>query len=216
VETFLSHNAKMKTVPLQQSQPNAETLIKGERPERRVYKLVLTGGPCGGKTTGQSTLATFFENLGWKVFRVPETATVLMSGGIAFGELNQEQVMDFQENLVKTMLCLEDTYFSMAEKITSGQNALVICDRGTMDASAFISAEEWSALLDKLNLEESHICENRYDQVVHMVSAADGAEDFYSCEDHSARFEGLGVSTWPARETDEPWRLGGNTHTSTS
>ena len=71
---------------------------------------------------------------------------------------------------MKTMLCLEDTYFSMAEKITSGQNALVICDRGTLDASAFISAEEWSALLDKLNLEESHICENRYDQVVHMVS----------------------------------------------
>ena len=29
---------------------------------------------------------------GWKVFRVPETATVLMSGGISFGELNEEQV----------------------------------------------------------------------------------------------------------------------------
>jgi hypothetical protein len=26
------------------------------------------------------------------VFRVPETATILMSGGISFGELNQEQV----------------------------------------------------------------------------------------------------------------------------
>jgi hypothetical protein len=26
------------------------------------------------------------------VFRVPETATVLMSGGIAFGDLNEEQV----------------------------------------------------------------------------------------------------------------------------
>ncbi len=26
------------------------------------------------------------------MFRVPETATVLMSGGISFGELNQEQV----------------------------------------------------------------------------------------------------------------------------
>jgi len=29
---------------------------------------------------------------GCAVFRVPETATVLMSGGISFGELNQEQV----------------------------------------------------------------------------------------------------------------------------
>ena len=56
------------------------------------FQLVLTGGPCGGKTTGQSHLATFFESLGWKVFRVPETATVLMSGGISFGELNEEQV----------------------------------------------------------------------------------------------------------------------------
>ena len=32
-----------------------------------MYKLVLTGGPCGGKTTGQSKLATFFESIGWKV-----------------------------------------------------------------------------------------------------------------------------------------------------
>ena len=61
-------------------------------PTRRIHKLVLTGGPCGGKTTGQAHLATFFESLGWKVFRVPETATVLMSGGISFGELNEEQV----------------------------------------------------------------------------------------------------------------------------
>ena len=72
------------------------SFFQGVQPETRVYKLVLTGGPCGGKTTGQAKLATFFEDLGWKVFRVPETATVLMSGGIAFGELNEEQVMDFQ------------------------------------------------------------------------------------------------------------------------
>ena len=69
-----------------------------------MYKLVLTGGPCGGKTTGQAKLATFFENLGWKVFRVPETATVLMSGGIAFGELNEEQIFDFQVTFLKIFI----------------------------------------------------------------------------------------------------------------
>jgi len=26
-------------------------------------------GPCGGKTTGQARLCTFFENMGWKVGR---------------------------------------------------------------------------------------------------------------------------------------------------
>jgi len=28
-------------------------------------------GPCGGKTTGQTRLCTFFENMGWKVGRDP-------------------------------------------------------------------------------------------------------------------------------------------------
>ena len=73
-------------------------------PTKRVHKLVLTGGPCGGKTTGQAHLATFFESLGWKVFRVPETATVLMSGGISFGELNEEQVEELCNFLLISLL----------------------------------------------------------------------------------------------------------------
>ena len=79
-----------------------EIMAEAQR-KRKVWKLVLTGGPCGGKTTCQTRLATFFENLGWKVFRVPEAATVLMSGGIAFGELNEEQVMDFQVKIYKVV-----------------------------------------------------------------------------------------------------------------
>ncbi|XP_037953200.1 TRPL translocation defect protein 14-like [Teleopsis dalmanni] len=59
--------------------------------KKRVYKIVLTGGPCGGKTTGQSRLCTFFENLGWKVFRVPETASVLLSGGVKFSDLTEKE-----------------------------------------------------------------------------------------------------------------------------
>lgn len=60
-----------------------------------VYKLVLTGGPCSGKTTGQARLATFFENLGWKVFRVPETATILFNGGIRFSDMSREEGKSF-------------------------------------------------------------------------------------------------------------------------
>ena len=41
--------------------------------------------------------------------------------------------------------------------------------KGTMDASAFISPEEWNALLEKLELDEERMCEGRYDHVVHMV-----------------------------------------------
>jgi predicted ATPase len=42
-----------------------------------VYKVVLTGGPCAGKTTSLSRLRIFFEGLGWKVYTVPEIPTLL-------------------------------------------------------------------------------------------------------------------------------------------
>ena len=73
----------------------------------RIYKLVLTGGPCGGKTTGQERLATFFENAGWKVFTVPETATILLGGGVKFSELNESQSYAFQRDLLSTLLRIE-------------------------------------------------------------------------------------------------------------
>ena len=47
--------------------------------------------------------------------------------------------LKFQENLLLTMLQLEQVFFDLAE--SSKRNCLIICDRGTMDASAFISAQ---------------------------------------------------------------------------
>ena len=74
-----------------------------------------------------------------------------------------------QEHLLRTMIALEDTYFSLATKCDS--DCLVICDRGAMDASAFVSPAQWSRLVDTLGLagQEEAINEGRYDQVVHMV-----------------------------------------------
>ena len=40
----------------------------------------------------------------------------------------------FQENLIRTMKQIEDTYFELADSCQ--HNCLVICDRGIMDASA--------------------------------------------------------------------------------
>ncbi|XP_058805372.1 TRPL translocation defect protein 14 isoform X2 [Phymastichus coffea] len=157
--------------------------------QKRLYKLVLTGGPCGGKTTGQTRLCTFFENLGWKVFRVPETATVLLSGGIKFSDLNAEQAFKFQENLLKTMLQIENCFFQLGESLS--RNCLIICDRGAMDASAFISKEKWELMMALNNWNNVELRDNRYNQIIHMVSAANGAEDFYSTEDHACRSEGI-------------------------
>ncbi|CAO1318798.1 unnamed protein product [Diamesa tonsa] len=160
--------------------------------DKRVYKLVLTGGPCGGKTTGQARLCTFFENLGWKVFRVPETATVLLSGGIKFSDLSNDEAYKFQENLLRTMIQIENTYFELGASCK--RNCLIICDRGVMDASAYIDNDKWERLKSNNNWNEIELRDNRYNQIVHMVSAANGAEDFYSIEDHACRSEGVGLA----------------------
>ncbi|SPP75856.1 Hypothetical predicted protein [Drosophila guanche] len=164
--------------------------------EKRVYKIVLTGGPCGGKTTGQSRLCTFFENLGWKVFRVPETATVLLSGGVKFSDLTEKEAYKFQENLIRTMVQIENTYFELGNSST--RNCLIICDRGVMDASAYISKDKWEKMMAGNKWNPVEMRDNRYNQILHLVSAANGAEDFYSTEDHACRSEGVDL----ARELD--------------
>ena len=132
--------------------------------KRKIWKLVLTGGPCGGKTTGQARLRTFFENVGWKVYRVPEMATVLLPCGVNRAELSEDAREKFQENLLLSMMRVEDTFFDLAEACQD-RNVLVICDRGTMDASAFINRDQWDNIISRLGLDEVEIRDNRYNQV---------------------------------------------------
>ncbi|KAF8766346.1 TRPL translocation defect protein 14 like protein [Argiope bruennichi] len=174
-----------------------------EKKDKTVYRLVLTGGPCSGKTTGQARLCTFFENLGWKVYRVPEAATVLLNGGVRFPDLTPSEAEKFQENLLKTMMAMEETYFSLAS--TCNRNCLVICDRGTMDAAAFIPKDVWENMLAANGWNAVQLRDNRYNQVVHLITAANGAEEFYNVEDNSCRTEGLDLARERDRRAAEAW-----------
>lgn len=84
--------------------------------------------------------------MGWKVFTVPEAATVLLNGGVKFAELSKEAAYQFQRDLLLTLLQLEkvtysckvtfttkklQVYFNQAEKVEN-KNVLVICDRGSI------------------------------------------------------------------------------------
>lgn len=187
---------KLKNVDL-------NAMMEAEQKKRKIWKLVLTGGPCGGKTTGQAKLSTFFENLGWKVYRVPETASVLLAGGVNFADLPEYAQIEFQENLLHTMIKIENTFFALAE--ASERNCLVICDRGTMDASAFVTKSEWEEILRKNLCDEVDIRDNRYHQVVHMVTSAKGAEQYYTIEHHTTRLEGLEEARDRDTKAAEAW-----------
>jgi hypothetical protein len=48
-----------------------------------------------------STLTERFQAQGWRVFRVPEAATMLLSGGHTFANLNKLQQYQFQVALLR-------------------------------------------------------------------------------------------------------------------
>ena len=45
-----------------------------------------------------------------------------------------------------------------------------------------ISKEKWESMMLKNGLNYVDLRDNRYNQIVHMVSAANGAEEFYTLE----------------------------------
>ena len=56
---------------------------RGEERKMKISKIVITGGPCAGKSTAMSWVQNAFTQMGYAVLFVPETATELITGGVA-------------------------------------------------------------------------------------------------------------------------------------
>ncbi|KAJ3327793.1 hypothetical protein HDU91_004266, partial [Kappamyces sp. JEL0680] len=150
-------------------------------------------GPCGGKTSSVSILSELFESLGWTVYRVPETATMLFGGGVHFPDLNEEMAYAFQKSILSVMIQVENTYRELAKlNAKRGIKTVLICDRGAMDPSAYMKRTDWLRMLDDLGLDEVALrgtaswadVDHRYDCIFHLVTAAKGAEAFYQVQNN--------------------------------
>lgn len=109
----------------------------------------------------------------------------------------------FQENLLKTMIAIETTFFDLAD--TCKQNCLVICDRGIMDAAAYMSKQSFDDVLKKNGWNTVDLRDIRYNQVVHLMTAAQGAEEYYNTDDNPCRTEGLDLAKELDAKTLESW-----------
>eukprot|EP00188_Purpureofilum_apyrenoidigerum_P002378 Plantae.Rhodophyta-Purpureofilum_apyrenoidigerum.ctg24738.p1 GENE.Plantae.Rhodophyta-Purpureofilum_apyrenoidigerum.ctg24738~~Plantae.Rhodophyta-Purpureofilum_apyrenoidigerum.ctg24738.p1 ORF type:complete len:435 (+),score=67.31 Plantae.Rhodophyta-Purpureofilum_apyrenoidigerum.ctg24738:98-1402(+) len=153
-----------------------------------VFRLVLTGGPCAGKTTALAVVEERLRLRGFRVFLVPEAATMLITGGGMFQDLtNLARKKTFQATLLRTQIALEDSFTALARMC--GQPSIILCDRGVMDGSAYMSRELWKDMLEENHWNEVMLRDQRYDAIVHLVTAADGARDFYSFETNRSRHE---------------------------
>jgi len=202
-EELARENAELKEQLLRVQEKLATFETTDE--EVPVYKIVITGGPCAGKTTALTRLRERLETAGWRVFVVPEAATLLFHNGARFPDflsLGEGGVIQFQTQLATLQMHLERTMDAMAK--ASGTKSVLLCDRGVVDGKAYIDQQGWAMVLDQLGLTEAEVRDRRYDAVIHMVTAAQGAEKYYTLaqedgEEGTARHE----SPEDARSQDE-------------
>lgn len=83
---------------------------------------------------------------------------------------------------------LEHCFNVLAMLCPPNKTPVMLCDRGLMDGKAYMDQNEWYEMIGKYNLEEVKLRDERYDAVVHMVTAADST-DCYSTLNNKARHE---------------------------
>ena len=151
-----------------------------------IKKIVLTGGPCAGKTTALVKITEYFSGFGYKVFNVPEVPTIYSTAGWNYLTPNRSLYYQGERAILETQLALENQFVRLAEVCT--KPVLIVCDRGTMDISAYIKPEEWNEITAMAGTSPNELLE-RYDAVLHLVSAADGAEQYYTTATNATRYE---------------------------
>lgn len=134
-------------------------------------RIVLTGGPCGGKTTLLRELRAA-DLRGERRLLVPAAAPLLFQAGLASLDGRRQS---FQQAVVKLQIALEEVCAAAAHL-----HQVLLCHRGTLDALAYWLRNGWDGgeffAATGMSREEHY---QRYLGVIHLQNAAIGAEGFY-------------------------------------
>jgi predicted ATPase len=133
-------------------------------------KIVLTGGPCGGKSC---LIEALRMQPGWRgrVLALPGAIFAAGQTGISPTEpLFQRLVVEGQRGLEDALECC----------LEPGDGRLMLCHRGSLDPLAYWLARGWQEEeffeFTRTTWQEHY---RRYDAVIHLVTAADGASQAY-------------------------------------
>lgn len=136
--------------------------MKPSHPSKKCCRIVLTGGPGGGKTTAADL---FRREIGERVVLVPEAATILFQGG--FPRSREPRAQRFAQTAIfQVQRDLEEVQASLYP------GRALLCDRGTVDGAAYWPGEAhdyFDAVGTTFDAELG-----RYDAVIFFESAAVG------------------------------------------
>lgn len=171
----------------------------GPRPAN-VVRVALTGGPAGGKTSLIGHAREVLPNLGYDVLVVNETATEQRENGIAPGDVLD--AVDCQWYITEETIWKERLYERVAAR--HPRPVVILTDRGVLDGKAFLDDDElFEEILGTWGL-DSESAMAAYDAVIHLVTAADGAEEHYGY-DNPQRSEEAEGARWVDRQCKRAW-----------
>ena len=169
-----------------------------------VGKIVLTGGPCAGKTTALSRIEQELSENGYHVFVVGESATELIKGGIKPFGVKPFDLVLFQKLILKYQYEKEQIYEEAIKMLPEDEKGVILYDRGLLDNKAYIPDDVFREIVLENNMQELDLLDS-YDMVLHLVTAADGCPEYYTLENNQARTETIEEAIALDKKTQEAW-----------
>lgn len=170
--------------------------VRDYLPKPRLPRVVLTGGPCSGKTT---VLEAIRREFGARVHCVPEVATILISQVGLKPPADQVGMARFQ----RTLGTVQTTFEAAAEQqaIDDGKK-LVIFDRGLPDNAAYVpGGVPGFEKIFQMSIDQAL---RRYDAVLVLDVPPEEVYQQHS-GNNSARFEGFEQAQELGRRIKEAW-----------
>ena len=169
-----------------------------------VGKIVLTGGPCAGKTTTITKVEEHLIEKGYHVLVLNECATELIKGGIRPFGYGAVSVYDFQNEILNLQLYKEKRYKDIIKKMPDDVKCIIVTYRGVIDNKAYLGQEVFDKLLEQNNVKEEELMKE-YDMVIHMITVASDIKNRYSNSNNTARFEDANEAIDLDKRTSDAW-----------
>lgn len=174
--------------------------------EPRLPKIVLTGGPCSGKST---LMREIIEKYGDRVHCVPEVATILIAQVGIRPDINDEvHNARFQKILYRVQRSFEEAAELQAMK--DGKCAIIL-DRGTLDAVAYFDGADNGKRQALYTIATGLSVSNELKRYMAVLYLSPPSREVYEVEarNNTARSESYEQAFALARRTHDAWHVRG-------
>lgn len=135
--------------------------------EHKLIKIVITGGPCAGKTAAIEKAKLYYQKLGYCVLVVAETPTEIIKSGITLDKFGK---IPFQKAIINLQIQKEKIILeTLPAKLN--KDVIILYDRGIIDHFIYVNQMERAVIEKALNIKRDE-CYKNYDAVFHMCSTA--------------------------------------------